>query len=120
MVSPVRFAQTASNVLFRPESSEFLIKTGPSGALAEPVAEVVKNGPDVRNTQYVSAAIRSVDTLLALYETAGKLRVNPGVVNLARVNRYDDQTNLVIDLPSYQGDHSRRYWRELLSATEFL
>nr|P0CU84.1 RecName: Full=Highly reducing polyketide synthase apmlA; Short=HRPKS apmlA; AltName: Full=Phaeospelide A biosynthesis cluster protein apmlA [Arthrinium phaeospermum]BBJ21455.1 highly reducing polyketide synthase [Arthrinium phaeospermum] len=120
MVSPVRFAQAASNMLSGPESSEFLIEIGPAGALAGPVAQVIKAAPSARNTQYVAAAKRGADTLLALYETAGKLWANSGVVDLAKVNGYDGQANLVVDLPNYQWNHSRRYWRESLSASEFL
>ncbi|KAK7955014.1 polyketide synthase [Apiospora saccharicola] len=106
MVSPVKFAQAASNMLSGPESSEFLIEIGPSGALAGPRP----NG--------------GADALLALYETAGKLWANSGVVDLAKVNGYgydgQQQANLVVDLPNYQWNHSRRYWRESLSASEFL
>lgn len=121
MVSPVRFAQAASNMLSGPESSEFLIEIGPSGALAGPVAQVMKAALSARNTQYVAAAKRGADALLALYETAGKLCANSGVVDLAKVNGYDEQqANFVVDLPNYQWNHSRRYWRESLSASEFL
>ncbi|KAK8135399.1 PKSKA1 [Apiospora sp. TS-2023a] len=121
MVSPVKFAQAVSNMLSGPESSEFLIEIGPSGALAGPVAQVIKAAPSARNTQYVAAAKRGADALLALYETAGKLWANSGVVDLAKVNGYDgQQANLVVDLPNYQWNHSRRYWRESLSASEFL
>ncbi|KAK7910829.1 beta-ketoacyl synthase domain-containing protein [Apiospora marii] len=123
MVSPVKFAQAASNMLAGPESSEFLIEIGPSGALAGPVAQVIKAAPSARNTQYVAAAKRGADALLALYETAGKLWANSGVVDLAKVNGYDagqEAPNLVVDLPNYQWNHTRRYWRESLSASEFL
>lgn len=119
MVSPVRFAQSAGNMLSGKGGSEFIIEIGPTGALAGPVAQVIKATPGARNAQYTSAAKRGADTLLALYEVAGKLWANAGVVDLRKVNGYD-QANLVVDLPNYQWNHSRRYWRESLSATEFL
>lgn len=119
MVSPVRFAQSLANMLSGKDSSEFLIEIGPSGALAGPVAQVIQATPGARNAQYVSAVKRGPDTLLALYEVAGKLWANAGVVDLRKVNGYD-QSNLVVDLPNYQWNHSQRYWRESLSATEFL
>ncbi len=121
IVSPVRFAQTAANMLSGKDSSEFLIEIGPTGALAGPVSQVIKAAPSARNAQYASAAKRGADTLLSLYEVAGKLWANGGAVDLRRVNGYDQSNpDLIVDLPNYQWNHARRYWRESLSATEFL
>lgn len=121
MVSPVRFSQAASNMLSDTKKSEFLIEIGPAGALAGPVAQVIKATPGARNAQYAAAAKRGSETLTALYEVAGKLWANAGEVDLAKVNDYESQeVNLIVDLPNYQWNHSRKYWRESLSATEYL
>ncbi|KAI1073750.1 hypothetical protein F5B20DRAFT_586947 [Whalleya microplaca] len=118
MVSAVQFSQSAADMLSGKDNSEFLIEIGPTSALAGPVAQVIKATPGARNAQYTSAAKRGTDTILALYETAGKLWANAGVVDLSKVNAYD-QPSLVVDLPNYQWNHSRRYWHESISTNDY-
>ncbi|RYP50633.1 hypothetical protein DL768_003915 [Monosporascus sp. mg162] len=118
MVSPVLFSQSAVGMLSDKDNSEFIIEIGPTGALAGPVAQVINATPGAGNAQYASAAKRGPDTLLALYEVAGKLWANAGVVDLCKVNAYEQQS-LIVDLPNYQWNHSRRYWHEAISATDF-
>lgn len=119
MVSPVRFAQTAAKVISGKDRSEILVEIGPTGALAGPIVQLIKDTPEARNAQYVAAAKRGAETLLALYEVAGKIWTNGGAVDLFKVNDYHDP-DLVVDLPNYQWNHSKRYWRECLSGTEYL
>ena len=101
MVSLVRFAQSAGNMLSCKDGSELIIEIGPSGALAGPVAQIIKATPDARNAQYTSAARRGADTLLALYEVAGKLWANAGVVDLSRVNGY--RQSKLVTCPTISG-----------------
>ncbi|KAI0013837.1 acyl transferase domain-containing protein, partial [Xylariaceae sp. FL0662B] len=118
MVSPVQFSQSAADMLSGKDNSEFLNEISPTSALAGLVAQVIKATPGARNAQYTSVAKRGPDTLLALYETAGKLWANAGVVALSKVKAYG-QPSLVVDLPNYQWNHSRRYWHESISTNGY-
>ncbi|KAM0323863.1 hypothetical protein ACHAQA_008443 [Verticillium albo-atrum] len=119
MLNPVRFADPAASMLTGPDACEFIVEIGPSSALAGPLAQVMKTLPGGgKNVQYAAVAKRGPDTLTSLFEVAGKLWASGGSVNLSRVNSYD-RPSLIVDLPNYQWNHSKRYWREGLSTTEY-
>ncbi|EEY23012.1 lovastatin nonaketide synthase [Verticillium alfalfae VaMs.102] len=92
---------------------------GPSGALAGPLSQIIKSLPGGgKNIQYAAAASRGSETLAALFEVAGKVWARGGPIKLAKVNAYD-RPSVLVDLPNYQWNHSRRYWREGLSTEEY-
>ncbi|CRK37551.1 hypothetical protein BN1708_007417, partial [Verticillium longisporum] len=119
MVNPVRFAAPAAEMLSGPDACDFIIEVGPSGALAGPLSQIIKSLPGGgKNIQYAAAASRGSETLAALFEVAGKIWTRGGNVKLAKVNAYD-RPSVLVDLPNYQWNHSRRYWREGLSTEEY-
>ncbi|PNH30126.1 hypothetical protein VD0004_g1108 [Verticillium dahliae] len=119
MVNPVRFAAPAAEMLSGPDACDFIIEVGPSGALAGPLSQIIKSLPGGgKNIQYAAAASRGSETLAALFEVAGKVWTRGGPVKLAKVNAYD-RPSILVDLPNYQWNHSRRYWREGLSTEEY-
>ncbi|KAG7100701.1 Highly reducing polyketide synthase apmlA like protein [Verticillium longisporum] len=119
MVNPVRFAAPAAEMLSGPDACDFIIEVGPSGALAGPLSQIIKSLPGGgKNIQYAAAASRGSETLAALFEVAGKVWTRGGPVKLAQVNAYD-RPSILVDLPNYQWNHSRRYWREGLSTEEY-
>ena len=120
MTNPVRFSKAVSEMISGAKGSEYLIEIGPSNALAGPVSQIIQALPGgSTKTQYTSAAKRGPDTLLALFETAGKLWATGGNVDLTKVNAYDNP-KLIVDLPNYQWNKSNRYWHEGLSNIDWL
>lgn len=120
MVSPVRFTQAASELLRDAQAgADFLIEVGPSNALAGPLAQIKKSlGGSQADIPYTSTLKRGVDSVLALYNTAGQLFLTGGPVDLTRVNRGarpGDKVadpKVLVDLPNYCWNHSTRYWHE--------
>ncbi|KAI0533592.1 PKSKA1 [Xylaria digitata] len=120
MVSAVQFSRAASELLQNTEAgADFLIEVGPSNALSGPIAQVkqaIQRGAGA-NAQYTSTLKRGPDSILAMYDMAGKLFLAGGAVNLAKVNRLDQESvkmrpNIIVDLPNYSWNHTSRYWHE--------
>ncbi|RYP67662.1 hypothetical protein DL771_007129 [Monosporascus sp. 5C6A] len=114
MNSAVRFEQAMKAMLTDPDSPDFLIEIGPSGALSGPLAQIKKalpgGGADI---QYVAAWARGPTAIKSLYEVAGKLFISGGEVSLASVNRDESwRPSTIIDLPNYAWNHSTQYWYE--------
>ncbi|KAK5992001.1 Highly reducing polyketide synthase [Cladobotryum mycophilum] len=116
MVSPVRFTQATTELLSGKQGADFMIEIGPSNALAGPVAQIKKALSSGGNgIEYTSAAKRGPNTVLSLYEAAGKLFIAGGNVDLAKVNQEEENTkkpSFIVDLPNYSWNHSKIYWQE--------
>jgi acyl transferase domain-containing protein len=118
MVSPVRFS-SAMEALLKQSNADFLIELGPSNALAGPIAQI-KKGLDI-DGQYTSALKRQSDSIMPMYEAAGKLFLaGDRQVSLAKVNRVNAQTSkVIVDLPNYVWNHSTRYWHETRASKDW-
>jgi acyl transferase domain-containing protein len=118
MISPVRFDEAVRDMVSAPEGADFLIEIGPKGALASPIAQIMKALPGQgSNVQYYAAANRGPDSVKALLDVAGRLFISGGSVNLSEVNKDDQDPNgttpsVIIDLPNYVWNHSIKYWYE--------
>ncbi|KAI5862010.1 reducing type I polyketide synthase [Durotheca rogersii] len=122
MVSEVRFDQAATEMLKGKDSVNFLVELGPAGALKGPVSQIIDALPSTGGRPvYTSAAKRGPDALLAMYETAGKLFVAGGSVNIARVNEYSvtEPPSTLVDLPNYVWNHTKKYWHESPASNEW-
>ncbi|KAF2967866.1 hypothetical protein GQX73_g5699 [Xylaria multiplex] len=116
MVSAVQFSRAASELLQNTEAGvDFLIEVGPSNALSGPIAQVKQTiqGVAGANVQYTSTLKRGSDSILAMYNMAGKLFLAGGAVNLAKVNRLNQEStkmrpNIIVDLPNYSWNHTSR------------
>lgn len=114
MLSPVYFDQAVRAMILEPNGADFLIEIGPSGALANPIAEIKasisKRGSDI---QYCTAMQRGQENLKSLFEVAGRLFIADAKVDMSTVNRQESYTPAVItDLPNYVWDHTTQYWHE--------
>ncbi|KAL2126805.1 hypothetical protein VTI74DRAFT_212 [Chaetomium olivicolor] len=123
MVSPVRFADAAAELLRDAElGADFLIELGPSNALAGPLGQIKKGlgaGPGA-DAQYTSALKRGADSTLAMYNAAGHLFLAGGSVDLATVNRVNQHNaKVIVDLPNYVWDHSVKYWHETRASSDW-
>ncbi|RDL42230.1 Acyl transferase hydrolase [Venustampulla echinocandica] len=115
MVSPVRFDQACHELLLAQDSIDILIEIGPSGALAGPVGQIIKDISG-STTQYFAAAKRGPDSALPMFNIAGQLFIAGGSVNFSRVNNAGDEATsppaTIIDLPNYAWNHATKYWHE--------
>ncbi|KAI1452126.1 reducing type I polyketide synthase [Annulohypoxylon moriforme] len=123
MTSEVRFDQAVTSMLESEDAPNFFIEIGPSNTLAGPTAQIFESASHIGSQpSYVSVAKRGPETLLSLYDTAGKAFGAGGTVNLASVNEYsakDEPPSTLIDLPNYSWNHSKKYWHENLSSKDW-
>ncbi|KAM3556706.1 hypothetical protein MY1884_004935 [Beauveria asiatica] len=120
MVSPVLFDAACTAMISGKDAADFLIELGPSGALAGPVAQINKGlGGQGRNVQYVAAAKRGPDSVLSMYDVAGRLYIAGHDIAIEKVNRADNQEEnssvTLVDLPNYARNHSTKYCKILNS-----
>ncbi|KAI1212630.1 reducing type I polyketide synthase [Annulohypoxylon truncatum] len=123
MTSKVRFDEAVAAMFKAGDVPDFFIEIGPSNTLAGPIAQILESvshtGPQ---PSYVSVAKRGPETLLSLYNVAGRIFGAGGTVNLARVNEYsagDESPSTLIDLPNYSWNHSKKYLHESLSSKDW-
>ncbi|PMB63557.1 Compactin diketide synthase mokB [Beauveria bassiana] len=124
MVSPVLFDAACTAMISGKGAANFLIELGPSGALAGPVAQIKKALPGQGgNVQYVAAAKRGPDSVLAMYDVAGRLYIAGHDISIAKVNRPESQHEkaavTLVDLPNYAWNHSTKYWYESDASKEW-
>ncbi|KAK8144631.1 hypothetical protein G3M48_005561 [Beauveria asiatica] len=124
MVSPVLFDAACTAMISGKGAADFLIELGPSGALAGPVAQITKGlGGQGRNVQYVAAAKRGPDSVLSMYDVAGRLYIAGHDIAIEKVNRADNQEEnssvTLVDLPNYAWNHSTKYWYESDASKEW-
>lgn len=114
MISPVRFDEAIQTMLGAPRPPNYLIEIGPSGALAGPIAQLLKSLPQQvgGHVTYASSWKRGADAGKAIFDLAGRLWVSGFTVNTAAVNRYDGTEHTIVDLPNYRWNHSVKYWHE--------
>jgi acyl transferase domain-containing protein len=117
MTSPVRFDEAVREMVSGREGVNFLIEIGPSGALAGPIKQIKKVlGDHGTKVQYCAALSRGKDAIKSLFDTAGRLFISGGSVDLSKVNevQHGDKASpsVIIDLPNYVWNHSTKYWHE--------
>jgi acyl transferase domain-containing protein len=115
MISPVRFEQAAHEMLSGREGADFLIELGPSGALAGPISQIKRALPgEGSNIQYYSAAKRGPDSIMSMFDLAGRLFVSDSPVAIPKVNEDTQDPDeaapkTIVDLPNYAWNHKTKY-----------
>lgn len=93
-----------------------LVEIGPHAALAGPVKEIMKLDETLSSAgiAYNSALYRKREATTTAMELACSLFESGYEVNFAAVNRPSTiaTPDLVVDLPPFAWDHSKRYWAE--------
>ncbi|KAI3327074.1 reducing type I polyketide synthase [Xylariaceae sp. AK1471] len=119
--SQVQFHQAVEAMIDGKDGANFLIEVGPSNALAGPLSQICDSASHLtRQPICTSVAARGPETLMALYGVAGKLFLAGGPVDLRRVNGFDDVSpSVVIDLPNYPWNRSKKYWHESLASKDW-
>jgi acyl transferase domain-containing protein len=119
MVRPVLFDPAVREMVSGKDGVNFLIEIGPSGALAGPISQTLKQlGPRGANIQYCTALTRGTDAIRSLYDVAGRLFMSGANINLAEVNGIESG-NVIVDLPNYSWNHSIQYWYENESSKDW-
>ncbi|WYZ35337.1 hypothetical protein EsH8_I_001613 [Colletotrichum jinshuiense] len=125
MVSPVRFAGACKKALTDSENfgATCLIEIGPSNTLSGPVGQIIKES-GVQNANYISAAKRGEESILALFDVAGQLFLDDATLSLRNVNSDetaadDFEPAVIVDLPNYKWNHSTKYWHESLASKDW-
>ncbi|RYP24614.1 hypothetical protein DL765_000440 [Monosporascus sp. GIB2] len=119
MVSPVRFSEALTAMVSDWQRPDILIEIGPSGALAGPVAQVLKSLPAAADIAYFPSWSRGSDAANSLFNVAGRLFNAGAPVDLARVNHYDENVRVIVDLPNYSWNRSIKYWFESAASLDW-
>ncbi|KAK1573009.1 uncharacterized protein LY79DRAFT_641978 [Colletotrichum navitas] len=131
LISPVQFASAIQN-LVRPLESKsngrprenavhILVEIGPHSALRGPSLQSLKS-IGVTNVPYFSALTRNEDGVDSALNLAGTLFSHGVPVDFAAVNQDKSARRTpraLVHLPSYQWNHSQKYWAESRLAREF-
>lgn len=121
MVSPVRFAEALTQVV-ADQKPDILIELGPSGALAGPVSQILKDkslsqGADVT---YMASWARGAGSIKALLNVAGRLFAAGAPIDISKVNGQDrNAMRTIVDLPSYPWNHTVKYWHENAASVDW-
>jgi acyl transferase domain-containing protein len=119
MISPVCF-DAALEEMIKQDSPDMLIEIGPAGALAGPVAQLLKSLANGGQLTYCTAWSRGASASKSLFDVAGRLFATGGNVDLPVVNRYDDTSvRTIVDLPNYSWNHAVKYWHESAASKDW-
>ncbi|XDG09707.1 hypothetical protein ABKA04_009322 [Annulohypoxylon sp. FPYF3050] len=120
MVSPVHFAE-ALKELIRKDSPSLIIEVGPSGALAGPISQVLKEMSSSDSAiPYCTSWSRGSNASKSLFDVAGRLFMIGAPIDISRVNEYNIETvRTIVDLPNYSWNHTIRYWHENASSKDW-
>lgn len=131
MVNPVKFSQALTVITSRNASPKArklgstandaiydLVEIGPHSALQRPVRQILNASPSAQNTiRYITTLDRRSQPWQTFLSMLGNLHALGYSVDLGKVNRNQEDRslkagNVLIDLPEYPFNHSRRYWFE--------
>jgi len=121
LTSQVRFSEALKH-LCEPgkggddTSVDVLVEVGPHSALQGPAKQVLQHlEGGSRNVHYCPSLVRGEDSITAMQRLAARLFTEGCHVDMGAVN-FPNPTikppKLLTDLPTYQWNHSKRYWHE--------
>ncbi|KAI1307850.1 putative polyketide synthase [Xylaria venustula] len=122
LISPVQFSSAIQD-LVRPfvddqrteeNGVDVLVEIGPHSALQGPSTQSLK-AIGVNNLSYLSALVRNSDAVVTTLSLAGELFALGFPVDLKSINSRGGLSvapQMLVDLPTYPWNHSRRYWAE--------
>lgn len=136
LVSPVHFAEAVQDVV-RPRSTtkdgsssskrasennvDLLVEIEPHSALRGPALQSIGslNAAGLDNIPYLSALVRNENSITTSLRLAGELFARALPVNFAKINPGTATAKVLIDVPKYPWNHSRRYWAETRYSREY-
>ncbi|KAF1841194.1 polyketide synthase [Cucurbitaria berberidis CBS 394.84] len=129
LVSPVLFNQAIRTALTSKEvpKIDILIEIGPHSTLSGPIRQI-KTELQADKLQYLPTLARGFPCAEQVLKLAGELFLRNYPLDLARVTGIEEvypsgkiiprTGNLIVDLPPYQWDKTKRYWAESRESKE--
>ncbi|KAE8156902.1 KR domain-containing protein [Aspergillus tamarii] len=123
LLSPVLFTQAIHLICSSAEFSHIdtLVEVGPHSALAGPIHQT-KTEYGFEKHQYLPSLIRNEHSAISLLKLAGELLLRDYPFNVERATAIEEASpsgkifcskgSLIVDLPPYQWDKSKRFWAE--------
>ena len=127
LVSPVRFLQALANISAKEVSVKFdrnsykglylnhILEVEPHAALKGPIKEYINSTSHSSELIYDSVLIRGQSALITTMTALGKLYCLGQPLDIAAINGSKETSipcQMLLDLPSYPFNHSKRYWAE--------
>ena len=126
LVSPVLFYDALYDLLRPMEAGrrgsdtavDVLLEIGPHSALQGPANQTMKEH-GIKGVDYRSVLSRGKDGIQTALAAVGALFSQGLTVNVKEVNGDTDDAQPLVDLPSYNWNHSRTFWAESRVTKEF-
>ena len=129
MVSTVQFSEAVSRICTSPKeingkageatvssvSSDYFLEIGPHSTLKSPIKEILRHCGRVKDIAYRSILVRSKDAGATALEAAARLFCLGTPIDIMVVNSPSGQSRkgkMLINLPSYPFNHTKRHWLE--------
>ncbi|OHE97149.1 hypothetical protein CORC01_07590 [Colletotrichum orchidophilum] len=129
LVSPVLFNQAVQTALTNKDlpAIDILIEIGPHSALSGPIRQI-KTELKAEKLQYLPTLIRGSRCAEQVLKLAGELFLRNYPLDLATVTAIEEvypsgkiiprKGNLIVDLPPYQWDKTKKFWAESRESRE--
>lgn len=120
LTRPVRFSEALDSMI-KPASDEeasitMLVELGPHSALQGPIKQVLQAAGRGKDVSYNSALVRKRSAVDSALDLASAVFAKGGLVYVEAINSPNGadtcKASLLIDLPRYAWNHSKRYWHE--------
>lgn len=127
LTSRVRFSEAFTS-LCEPKGDskrgvDLVIEIGPHSALQGPIRQITQTlEGSARQIQSFSSVVRNTDSTASLLDLSAQLVTNGCKLQLAEVNFPSSASipDVLVDLPTYQWNHNKRYWHEVRQRQEML
>ncbi|KAJ2990433.1 hypothetical protein NUW58_g2948 [Xylaria curta] len=129
LLSPVLFNQAVQTICKDSQFSnvDILIEIGPHSALSGPIKQI-KAGFGLEKLQYLPTLIRGANCAASVLKLVGELFLANFPVDLENVTSIEEISpsgklcrrsgSLIVDLPPYQWDKTKRFWAESRESKE--
>jgi acyl transferase domain-containing protein/NADPH:quinone reductase-like Zn-dependent oxidoreductase len=130
LLSPVLFDEAIRTICTNPEfvNIRLLVEIGPHSALAGPIRQI-KVANDLHKLEYLPTLVRGGDCAASLLKLAGELFLRRYPFNLPRATSVEELNpktgkvwpragKLIVDLPPYQWDKTKKFWAESRTSRE--
>ena len=127
LTSPVRFFQAFTSLVAPKEENkqgvDLAIEIGPHSTLQGPMRDIIQTFEgSTRRMQSFPSVVRKKDGVACILDLAARLVTSGCRLNLGMVNfpSSDSVPSILTDLPTYQWNHTKRYWYEARETEDVL
>lgn len=123
LLSRVSFSQGMQSLLTGDEAVKTLVEVGPHSVLQGPIREIVRDHFSGQNIQYIPTLKRNKNSIEMMQDSAvafftAGCTLDFGVINYPGTrNGKKKMPEMLVTLPKYPWNHSRRYWHQSRAAT---